>query len=100
VALIADGLGSLGDPSAPRLLVALPLIGGGLAVASVVRHRRGHAPSRLAEAASAVVEGLTCAAVGVAAAVRGAHYIQYAWLFAALMLIGSAVIKSRRTEVG
>ena len=64
VALISQGLGSMGDPSSPRLMVVLPLIGGGLAVASVVRHRRRHQPSPLAEIASSMVEGLTCAVVG------------------------------------
>src|SRR5262245_41156401 len=51
VGLISQALGNAGDPSTPRLLVALPLIGGGLAIGSVVRHRRGHAPSSAADIA-------------------------------------------------
>jgi hypothetical protein len=78
--------------------VVLPLIGGGLAVASVVRHRRQRQPSRLADVASSGVEGLMCAVVGVTAAARGTHYIQYAWFLAAAVLIGVAVLKLRRVR--
>ena len=100
VALISQGLGNLGDPSSPAPLVVLPLIGGGLAVASVVRHRRRHQPSPLAEIASSMVEGLTCAVVGVASASRGTHYIQYAWFFAAVAVIGAGLAKYRRSRIG
>jgi len=100
VALISQGLGSMGDPSSPRLMVVLPLIGGGLAVASVVRHRRQHQPSALADIAAAVVEGMTCAVVGMSAAARGTHSIQYAWFFAAIAVTGAGLVKLRRSRIG
>jgi hypothetical protein len=98
VGLISQGLGNVGDPSVPGLLVALPLMGGALAVGSAVQHR-WRVRSRFVEPAASILEGLTCAVVGATAAARGTRYLHYAWFLAAAFLVASAFIKSRRTEI-
>lgn len=99
VGLIAQAIGNVDEPSGRGLLVALPLVGGALAITNVAQQRRGHVASPVAEFAASIVEGLTCAVVGVTSASRGTHYIQYAWFFAAAAVIGAGVWKLRKTRL-
>jgi len=95
-ALISQGMSSLGDPSSSRLLVALPLIAGVLAAASAVFHQRLRRQSRYLEVGASLVEALMCAVVGITARAHGTRYIHYAWLTAAVVLVGAAIVKARR----
>jgi hypothetical protein len=100
VTLLAQGFGNIDDPSSPRLLVVLPFIagrpGGG---------QRGEASAApptvaLVDLVSGIIEGATCALVGIAAARRGTGYVQLRLVsLPPSLYIGAAIRKSRRARV-
>ena len=97
LSLILKSISKLTHPESFWPLIAVAFGGGILILLGTVFHSRLHKRFRHLEATVSLVEGLTCALVGVASVERGAHFIQYAWFVAAFAFIGGAVIRVRKS---
>jgi len=98
VMLLSQGFGEMGQANGSRALVVVALVGGALILGALILRRRLGAQFRYLPAIVAFFEGLMCAFVGVASMQRGTHFIQFAWLLAAIGFLGAAVTHVRRAH--